>query len=107
MKTLRMGVFTFGLMVALATASSADTIRVGVIAPFSGPFATWGKQFKEAIEVYQAEHGTRVGDHVWRVAAFRTQRRRLSDTAARRTKPHTPSYTVKFASEPDSKVFQT
>lgn len=63
MKTLRMGVFTFGLMVALATASSADTIRVGVIAPFSGPFATWGKQFKEAIEVYQAEHGTRVGDH--------------------------------------------
>ena len=63
MKTLRMGVFTFGLMVALATAASADTIRVGVIAPFSGPFATWGKQFKEAIEVYQAEHGTRVGDH--------------------------------------------
>ncbi len=63
MKTIRMGVLTFGLMVALATASSADTIRVGVIAPFSGPFATWGKQFKEAIEVYQAEHGTRVGDH--------------------------------------------
>ena len=63
MKTLRMGVLTFGLMVALATTASADTIRVGVIAPFSGPFATWGKQFKEAIEVYQAEHGTSVGDH--------------------------------------------
>ncbi len=63
MKTLRTGVLAFAFMVALATASSADTIRVGVIAPFSGPFATWGKQFKEAIEVYQAEHGTRVGDH--------------------------------------------
>ena len=63
MKTLRTGVLAFTFMVALATASSADTIRVGVIAPFSGPFATWGKQFKEAIEVYQAEHGTRVGDH--------------------------------------------
>ena len=34
--------------------------------------------------------GTDTLDLVWRVAAFRTQRRRLSDTAARRTKPHTP-----------------
>lgn len=38
----------------------ADTIKVGVIAPFSGPFATVGQTFKQAIEVYQAQHGKTV-----------------------------------------------
>lgn len=43
--------------------SFADTIKVGVIAPFSGPFAIYGKQYKEAIEVYVDQHGTKAGDH--------------------------------------------
>jgi len=43
--------------------SFADTIKVGVIAPFSGPFAIYGKQYKEAIAVYVDQHGTRAGDH--------------------------------------------
>lgn len=47
----------------LATTAIAEEIKVGIIAPFSGPFAIWGKQFQEAIEVYQAEHGTSAGDH--------------------------------------------
>lgn len=47
----------------LAGAAQADTIRVGVIAPFSGPFAIWGQQFQQAIEVYQAEHGTEIAGH--------------------------------------------
>ncbi|WP_424933539.1 ABC transporter substrate-binding protein [Amaricoccus macauensis] len=42
---------------------SADEIKVGVIAPFSGPYALYGTQFQEAIEVYQAQHGTTAGDH--------------------------------------------
>lgn len=50
------------LTLGLVGPASAETIKVGVIAPFSGPFAIWGKQFQEAIEVYQAEHGTTVGD---------------------------------------------
>ncbi len=41
----------------------ADTIKVGVIAPFSGPFAQYGTQFQQAIEVYQSQHGTSAGDH--------------------------------------------
>ena len=41
----------------------ADTIKVGVIAPFSGPFAIWGKQFQEAINVYVAQNGTMAGEH--------------------------------------------
>ena len=51
-------------------AAAADTIKVGVVAPFSGPFARWGEQFQQAVDVYQAEHGTTVnGDEVefvWR-----------------------------------------
>ncbi|PXA85198.1 branched-chain amino acid ABC transporter substrate-binding protein [Caulobacter sp. D4A] len=41
----------------------ADTIKVGVIAEFSGPFAIYGKQYKEAIEVYAARHGKQAGAH--------------------------------------------
>lgn len=47
----------------MATSVAAEEIKVGIIAPFSGPFAIWGSQFQEAIEVYQAEHGTTVGDY--------------------------------------------
>ena len=31
---------------------SADTIKVGVIGPFSGPFALQGKNFQAGIEAY-------------------------------------------------------
>jgi len=47
--------------VALGTGSAwAATVKVGGIAPFSGPFATVGQTFKQAIEVYQAQHGKTV-----------------------------------------------
>lgn len=54
----------FGTAVGLALMAGpalAATIKVGVIAPFSGPFATAGQTFKQAIEVYQAQHGKTVG----------------------------------------------
>jgi branched-chain amino acid transport system substrate-binding protein len=47
----------------MATAAAADTIKVGVLAPFSGPMATWGQQFKNAMDVYVAQHGTKAGPH--------------------------------------------
>ena len=50
----------FGLALAAGPAGAA-TIKVGVVAPFSGPFGVVGKSFKEAIELYQAEHGKTVG----------------------------------------------
>lgn len=60
--TLRGALLGAVFTVALGTGAAwADTIKVGVIAPFSGPFATVGKTFKEAIEVYQAQHGKTVG----------------------------------------------
>lgn len=53
-----------GVALALsANVTFADTIKVGVIAPFSGPFAIWGKQYKESIAVYVAENGNMAGEH--------------------------------------------
>jgi branched-chain amino acid transport system substrate-binding protein len=38
----------------------AETVKVGVVATFSGPFARWGQQFQQAIQVYQKQHGDAV-----------------------------------------------
>ncbi len=40
--------------------AAADTVKVGVVGTFSGPFARWGQQFQQAIEVYQKQHGKSV-----------------------------------------------
>ncbi|MDI7861762.1 ABC transporter substrate-binding protein [Rhizobiaceae bacterium n13] len=48
---------------ALSSAAYADTIKVGVIGPFSGPFALQGKNFKAGIDAYIAVNGNKVGDH--------------------------------------------
>lgn len=47
----------------LSGAAWADTIKIGVIAPFSGPFAQYGTQYQQAIEVYRSRHGTGSGDY--------------------------------------------
>ena len=47
----------------MAGAALADTIKVGVLAPFAGPMAVWGEQFKNAIDAYVAQHGNKVGEH--------------------------------------------
>lgn len=47
-------------MLAGATGAAAQTVKVGVIAEFSGAFAIWGKQFRQAIEAYQKVHGNKV-----------------------------------------------
>lgn len=38
----------------------AETVKVGVIGVFSGGFARWGEQFKQAIEVFQKHNGASV-----------------------------------------------
>src|SRR5205823_3083063 len=43
-----------------AGAAAADTVKVGLIADFTGAFATWGTQFQQAVEAYQAVNGKTV-----------------------------------------------
>ncbi|UVK36112.1 ABC transporter substrate-binding protein [Mesorhizobium sp. AR10] len=47
---------------ALCGSAYADTIKVGVVGPFSGPFAIQGKNFKAGIDAYMALNGSKVGD---------------------------------------------
>jgi branched-chain amino acid transport system substrate-binding protein len=48
-------------LAALSSAAYADTIKVGVVGPFSGPFALQGKNFKAGIDAWLALHGTKIG----------------------------------------------
>jgi branched-chain amino acid transport system substrate-binding protein len=48
--------------IALCGTAFADTIKVGVVGPFSGPFAIQGKNFKAGIDAYMALNGAKVGD---------------------------------------------
>ena len=38
------------LAAAMSSAAYADTIKVGIVGPFSGPFALQGKNFKAGID---------------------------------------------------------
>lgn len=54
-----------------AAVASAETVKVGVIGPFSGPFAgAFGTPFKQGVEAYVALHGKTVDgndiEFVWR-----------------------------------------
>lgn len=42
------------------TAYAQNTIKIGVIAAFSGPFADYGKQMEGGIKAYMAQHGDSV-----------------------------------------------
>ena len=48
--------------IALASAANADTIKIGVVGPFSGPFAIQGKNFKAGIDAWMALNGAKVGN---------------------------------------------
>ena len=48
--------------ITVSTAAYADTIKIGVVGPFSGPFALQGKNFKAGIDAYLAVNGAKVGN---------------------------------------------
>ena len=50
------------LFMALPVAAQ-DSIKVGIIAPFSGPFADYGKQFEAGVKTWQKLHGDSVAGH--------------------------------------------
>jgi len=47
----------------MGSGAYADTIKVGVVGPFSGPFALQGKNFKAGIDAYMATNGAKIGDN--------------------------------------------
>ena len=50
-------------LATLALQSRADVIKVGVIAPMSGPFSVVGQTWEGATKAYQKLNGTTAGGH--------------------------------------------
>ena len=59
-RTLLLGTM---LGIGSSPALAQQTVRIGVVAPFSGPFADYGKQFDAGIKAYQKVHGALAGGH--------------------------------------------
>ncbi len=60
MKRLACAFAVLALVCGSMPAAVAETVKVGVIGVFSGGFARWGEQFKQAIEVFQRHNGASV-----------------------------------------------
>jgi len=52
-----------GALLAGSVSASADTVKIGIIGPFSGPFALQGKNFQAGVEAYMALNGKSVKGH--------------------------------------------
>jgi branched-chain amino acid transport system substrate-binding protein len=50
-----------GLALAALPALAADSLKIGVIAPFSGPFADYGKEMEAGIKAYMKLNGDKAG----------------------------------------------
>jgi branched-chain amino acid transport system substrate-binding protein len=55
-----LGAATAAVLSLSSGAGLADTVKVGLIASYTGAFATWGTQFQQAVEAYQAVNGKTV-----------------------------------------------
>src|SRR5688572_22196295 len=51
---------TAALLSLPAGTASADVVKIGLIADFTGAFANWGQQFQQAIQAYQTINGNKV-----------------------------------------------
>ena len=85
------GAATAAALSLAAGAASADTVKVGLIASYTGAFATWGTQFQQAVEAYQAVNGKTVkgpdgknSRHPVRLSRFRQPGPRQGQAAGRR-----------------------
>jgi len=54
---------TIVVSLAFASAACAATIKVGIVAPFSGGFAHYGKLFKDGAEAYLKQQGGKFAGH--------------------------------------------
>lgn len=60
MKSLVSAVAAAALSLTTGIAANADTVKIGMIADFTGGMAIYGSQFQQAVQAYQAVHGNSV-----------------------------------------------
>lgn len=56
-KTFSIALAALAIALSPLSARAEDTLKVGLVAPFSGPFADYGKQMYAGIKTYLAQHG--------------------------------------------------
>ncbi|MBC41786.1 MAG: branched-chain amino acid ABC transporter substrate-binding protein, partial [Pusillimonas sp.] len=61
-KALRLGAIAL-MAASISGLAHADTVKVGIIGPFSGPFAHYGKLFKDGAESYLKQQGGQFAGH--------------------------------------------
>jgi branched-chain amino acid transport system substrate-binding protein len=49
-------------LLALVVEAQAEAAKLGIIAPFSGPYANWGKEYQRGMELYLDEHNGKNGN---------------------------------------------
>ena len=87
MKNVILRVMVTGMMAAAPFAASAqNTVKVGVIAEFSGPFAAYGEQIEAGMKAYMKQHGDTVAG-------------RKIELITRDTKGPAPDVAKRFAQE--------
>src|SRR4029077_3546537 len=57
-RTLALGALALSLVAGAALAQ--DTVKIGLILPMTGPFASTGRQIDGAVKLWLQEHGTTV-----------------------------------------------
>ena len=57
---LAAGVVVMGIALGAATASSQETLKIGLILPMTGPFASTGRQIEAAVKLYIQQKGDSV-----------------------------------------------
>lgn len=57
---LRSAVGAAAMALASSSAWTQETVKIGLILPMTGPFASTGKQIEAAVKLYMAEHGNMV-----------------------------------------------
>lgn len=63
MTTKRILGAALALGLGLAGSATAETIKIGIIGPFSGPFALQGKNFQAGVEAWRTVNGKTVAGH--------------------------------------------
>lgn len=64
MTTLRLGIAAFAALFLLAFGPArAETVKIGLLLPYSGPFGSLVKPMEDAINLYMTQHAADLGPH--------------------------------------------
>src|SRR2546426_131859 len=56
------GIAAAGVLFAASCAACAqESVKIGFVGPYTGPFAVAGQSFRQGVEAYMALHGDKVG----------------------------------------------